>query len=453
MLKRNDFASRSFSVLGAAKSGIAAANVLARLGADVLLSDKKSEHEMASLAGQLDARVKLTFGKNEVRPGDIVVISPGIAPHTSAFAEASELGSAVWSEVELFYRLCPAPIVAITGTDGKSTTTELIAHLLRVANPDVRVGGNIGNPLCGELETISSTTLVVAEISCFQLVTIAEFRPYVAVFTNIADDHAYYHGSHEAYQEAKRRLYENMGAGDFLVLNADDAAIASWPIDVPARQIHFSRRRAVEGGLYFKNDRFVSDVEGSSTVIATRSDLPLPGDHNVENALAALAVTRVFGMEVDRVRAQLRTFRGLPHRIESVGTVDGVLYVNDSKATNPHSVIAALQSVEGSLILLAGGADKNTDFGELADELVGRARLAVLFGETKEKLRQAIAGRVPTQLVHDLREAVQLAHSQATSGETVLLSPACSSFDQFRSFEHRGDCFVEYVRELGALGS
>lgn len=436
-----------FSVLGMGKSGVAAANLLAQRGYDVLIAEHRSVKEVAQELRQLDQRVRAICGTNDTRPGDIVVISPGISPHSDAFLAAERSSRELWSEIELFYRLCPAPIVAVTGTDGKSTTTALIGHLFNAQLPHVFVGGNIGNALCEGLDELTPESWVVAEVSCFQLTTIRQFRPRVAVFTNIAEDHTTYHGSHQAYIEAKQRLYENMGQGDSVVINARDAITAAWTTPAAVRRVDYHSEQRVAGGIYLEGSSIVSEIGGEARVLADRRDLPLPGRHNLENALAALAAAELCGLKRDVLRGCLRQFVGLPHRLQAVATIDGVHYLNDSKATNPHAAIAALKTFATPVLLLAGGADKRSDYRELADHVRRHVKLAILFGETRQQLRDAFEG-VSTILARDLADAVRIAHRQARKGDTVLLSPACASFDMFRSFEHRGDRFVELVKAL-----
>lgn len=438
-----------FSVIGIARSGIAAANALVRRGHDVLLSDPKSEEQLGAALASVDPKVRVVTGKNEIREGDIVIISPGVRPGSPTFQTAHELGRAVWSDVELFWRLSPAPILAVTGTDGKSTTTALLGAMVEAAGRPVFVGGNIGIALCGGLDDLTPEHIVVAEVSCFQLVHCPTLRPRVAVFTNIAEDHIDYHGSFEAYQAAKRQLAASMTTDDTIVWNADDRHLVAWDWPSAPRRWRFSRRAHVAPGLHVDADGVVqyAPSEAAMRPLIAADAIRIPGPHNLENAMAAAGAALAFGLPEEAVNEALRTFPGLEHRIEHVAAVEGVDFYNDSKATNPHAALAGLTAFgERPMVVIAGGSEKGSDFTAVGEVLAARARGVVLIGETRERIRDAIPeGRVPVELADDLDTAIAAAHRLAAGEGVVTLCPVCASFDMFRDYEDRGRKFKEAV--------
>ncbi len=435
---------KCFTVVGAGRSGVAAANVLARRGGDVVLVEANPD---AQRPDGLDPRVAFEPGTNRVRPADIAVLSPGIAEVSPVRGQIAVAASETIGEVELFHRLCPAPILAITGTDGKSTVTTMLGAICEASGRPTFVGGNLGNPLCEGLDALTPEHVVVAEISCFQLTTCHQFRPRVAVVTNIAEDHTDYHGSFEGYQAAKRRIWMNMGPADTLIVNADDPYIAQWKLPDAPRVQRFSvggrpAEARLEGGLL----RLL--VDGEIVDLMRRDELNLLGLHNVANALAAASAAVAFGIDPQVARRALLAYQPLPHRMALVGSFGGVRWIDDSKATNPNAASAALRAVEGDLVLLAGGSSKDTDFSEFGALVRDKTRAAVLFGQTRHQLAAAIGDEHPLAVVETLGEAVAMAQTIAKPGDTVLLSPACASFDQFKSYAHRGDVFAGLVRAL-----
>ena len=447
-------AGRSFSVVGAGKSGLAAANLLARHGADVLLVEQRDVPRPESL----DARVAFRAGTNDIRPGDVAVLSPGIPEVSPLRASYAKQASEVIGEIELFQRLLPPsiPILAVTGTDGKSTVTTMLGEIIAAAGRPTFVGGNLGNPLCDDLDRLGEDHVVVAEVSCFQLTTCRDFRPRVAVVTNIAEDHTDYHGSFAAYQAAKRLIWRAMTADDVLVLNRDDAHIATWTLprgpDAPRLRWfslidHDADARVVPTD---DGDRIeVRAPSGERLYIMMRAELPLLGRHNVANALAAAQMAVDFGISPAVVRAALAVYRPLPHRLAKVGTVDGVTWVDDSKATSPNAATAGLLAMETPVVMMLGGSSKDADFRPLAAIVRERTRAAVCFGATREAIAVAL-GDHPKIVAPTLAEAVAAARSLAQPGDTVLLSPACASFDEFKGYAHRGEVFSALVRGYGA---
>lgn len=470
-------AGRSFSVVGAGKSGLAAANLLARHGGDVLLVEQRAD---ATRPEALDARVAFRAGSNDVRPGDVAVLSPGIPEVSPLRAQIAAQASDVIGEIELFYQLLPAaiPVLAVTGTDGKSTVTTMLGDIIAASGRPTFVGGNLGNPLCDDLDRLTPEHAVVAEVSCFQLTTCRDFRPRVAVVTNIAPDHTDYHGSFAAYQAAKRLIWRAMTEDDVLVINGDDAHIAAWTLptrptirrfslvdpEADARvvttpeglrlEVRNARSRADARSAEGSVDRSAEgSAEGSAggagngrSYIMMRHELPLLGRHNVQNALAAAQMAVDIGISPAIVRQALSAYRPLPHRLAIVGTFDGVTWVDDSKATSPNAASAGLNAMETPVVMMLGGSSKDADFSDLAALVRRKTRAVVCFGATREAIAAAI-GDHPKAVVATLPEAIAAAKGFAKTGDTVLFSPACASFDQFRGYAHRGEVFTQLVTE------
>ena len=467
-----------FTVVGAARSGLAAANALALHGADVRLVDAKPGLPRPA---SLHAAAAFQAGTNLPRPGDRAVLSPGIKETSPVRGEIASAAREVLGEIELFYRLAPpdVPLVAITGTDGKSTTTTMLGAIVRAAGRRAWVGGNLGNPLCealaespegppiharqprdpGAAGDTALPPIVVAEVSGFQLTTTVHFRPNAAVVTGIAVDHTDYHGGFDAYQAAKRRVFARMEAPDVLLVRGDDPHIAAWtlPQGLPIRRFApgpqapaaASQAPGLDAYQDADGDLYVTTAAGPQRLMG-RDELPLLGVHNVANALAAAQAAVALGLPVEAARHALVAYEPLPHRLRPVATVGGVLWVNDSKATNPNAAGAGLHALaaEHPVVLLAGGSDKRADFSDLGALIRQRTKAAVLFGQTRDQLAQAIGPRHSVTLVDDLTAAVAAAQALAAPGDAVLLSPACASYDQFRSFEHRGEVFEALVRDL-----
>ena len=434
--------SNRFSILGLARSGIAVANYLAGQGVDVLASDAKPLHKLP--LDQLAESVEVRGGENAVREGDVVVISPGIKPDSTVCRMAHEKGLEVISDIELFYRLCPCPIVAITGTDGKSTTTALIGDLLRAAGYSVFVGGNIGHACMNGLAQLTAESVAVLEVSCFQLVHCPTLRPRVAVVTNIAEDHVEYHGSMKAYIEAKKSVFANMGEGDLLVLNGSDPEVQNWEA---GEKVETQRFGWDEGMNAWSDKRWLYMSEASDEALDL-SSVKLPGLHNVENMMAALlAVTGRFA-KLEEVLEATRAFAGLEHRMEYVTHIGAVAFYNDSKATNPHAAEAVLNAFEEPFVMLAGGHDKGSDYEELGRLIAAKTKGMVAYGATRERLAAAIPEGHPVRIVEHLSEAVELGFALAGGSGRVILAPATSSFDQFDDYEHRGRVFKDLVITL-----
>lgn len=446
-------------VVGMARSGVAAAEVLAGGGASkITITDRKPEGELQEALIKLKRypQIKIVAGDHpsDLVTADLSVIikSPGVPPNLEIFKKAEKLGIPIRSEIELAYHFLRAPLVGITGTNGKTTTTALVAEMLKKARFDpVEAAGNIGNPLSGLVGKFSAQGLIVAELSSFQLENICHFRPFVAVWLNFAEDHLDYHGNLERYFQAKSRIFENQVASDYAVLNADDHAVAGLAGKYKATVLWFGRKPVssgcgVDGGLIK-----LYNGEANPVNICSVSELALPGEHNLENALAAATAAWAAGADPESIGLVLQTFKAIEHRLELVRTFNGVDYINDSKGTNPGATIKALSSFPGKkIVLIAGGKEKGADFTELAEVIRREVRLLVLLGETKDKIAKAVdkTGFDHYRFVATLEEAVYLAAHEAKKGDVVMLSPACASWDMFNDYEERGKKFKESVSQM-----
>ncbi len=444
-------------VVGMARSGMAAVDLLSKSGAaGITVTDQKHPALLDAELARLERypAVTVVSGGNPpelVTPGlSLVIKSPGVPPDLELFKRAEELAVPVISEVELAYTFIKAPLVGVTGTNGKTTVTALVTAMLKEARlGPVVSAGNIGNPLSGVISEVSAQGTIVAELSSFQLENIRHLRPSVAVFLNFAEDHIDYHGSIEKYFQAKVRIFENQGEGDYAVLNAADQKVASLKDTLKGSVLWFNRGPVVTGVGLEKGLVTLYNGNESPLEICPLSEIALPGGHNIENALAAAAAAWAAGADLQSIGSVLRTFKAIEHRLEHVASIDGVDYINDSKGTNPGATIKALQAFPGrKKILIAGGKEKGSDFSELAALLPREIRLLILLGETKDRLAEAAekAGFSSYIKVDSLEEAVSAARVEAKDGELVLLSPACASWDMFTDYEARGSLFKQLVR-------
>jgi UDP-N-acetylmuramoylalanine--D-glutamate ligase len=429
------------AVWGAARSGIAAANALVELGATVVLSDTRARDQL-DLTG-LSPQVEVVGGGNVVAGAQFVVPSPGIPPSAPVFEAARAAGATLVGEVEFAAGLAEAPLVAITGTDGKSTTTEMIGAVCRAAGRPTVVGGNIGIPLSQDVRSVGADGVVVAEISAFQLWSCGWFRPQVAVITNVAPDHTdYFAGDWDAYVAAKARVLRDQQPGDTAVLRGDDTIVAAMETRPGVARVTFGPRPEFDWGW-----DGTSLLRRGVPVLASES-LAVKGRHNVCNALATLATGEALGLPLEAMLAALRDFRGLPHRMEHIRTRFGVAFIDDSKATNPHAARVGLCSLSTPYVAIVGGYDKGLDQADLVAELVAHARAVVVIGGTAARTAAEIGGRVRTVVAQTMTEAVEAAAAEARSGDAVVLSPAASSFDLYRDYHQRGQLFQAAVRAL-----
>jgi UDP-N-acetylmuramoylalanine--D-glutamate ligase len=446
-----DLQGKRVLVVGLARTGVTVSLFSAGYGAVVTAVDEKPEAELAETAARLHAAgVKLELGAHVLASflaQDLIVVSPGVPANLPALELARAKGIPVWSEIELAWRFLRGKLVAITGSNGKTTTTSLVAHILKTAGVPTLVGGNIGTPLLALVESSTDSSVTVAEISSFQLETIQDFRPEVGVLLNLTPDHLDRHESFEAYAAAKMRLFENQLDRDAAVLNADDPEITKR---MPSRPhiYWFSRQKRVAEGAFLRDGEIVFRADGAETVVARQREIPLRGDHNLENVLAACAAAYLAGAPAAAIAAGVKTFRAVEHRLEFVAEVGGVEFYNDSKATNVDATLKAIEAFPGPLIVILGGKDKGSPYTPLVEPLRQRARLALLIGAAADKIAADLGDALPFEKVGTLERAVKRATELARPGDVVLLAPACSSFDQFENYEHRGRVFKELVAHL-----
>ncbi|MBQ8682738.1 MAG: UDP-N-acetylmuramoyl-L-alanine--D-glutamate ligase [Selenomonadales bacterium] len=450
-----DFQDKQILVVGAGISGIAVAEILAGKGASVTLNDNKQEQDLlhdVTPARNAGVRIALGYQDNTLLDNiDLMVISPGVPPAIPLVREAEARQILVISEIEVAYQLCQAPIVAVTGTNGKTTTTTLLGELMKTANDDVVVGGNIGMALSKETEAVSEGGVVVAEISSFQLERVRDFCPKVAAILNVTPDHIDRHGSVDNYRLTKERIFAQQTKDDYVVLNYDEPVVRDMAERAPSTVFYFSRQAELTNGMFVKDGAIVLNWNGETTAVCPLADLQIKGNHNVENALAACSVAFLAGVKAEAMHAVLANFGGVEHRIEPVRELNGVGYYNDSKATNPESSIKALEAFSDGIVLIAGGHDKMTDLTEFMTKIKERVTHLILIGEAAGRFR-AEAEKMGIESIIDagfsMEEAVKIAHAKAKEGEAVVLSPACSSYDMFNNFEERGREFKRIVHAL-----
>jgi len=442
-----DFQGRKVAVVGLASSGLAAAELLVSQGAAVIAVDAKPLEQLPGAAQAL-ARMGVPFrpqSPEALAGAECVVISPGVPAGLEILDEARRRGVPVIGEVELAFRFLQGEIIGITGSNGKTTTTALVGHLLQQCGIPAQVGGNIGTvPASAMVRSSRPGQWNVLELSSFQLETIQRFRARIGVALNVTEDHLDRHGSFERYAAAKARLFENQTAEDWAVLNADDPVTRGYATMTAARTLWFSLTRRVEPGAWLEQGILMLGGEP----LLPASDVPLRGRHNLENILAGSLAAFLAGAPASGIAAAIRTFRAVEHRLEYVDTIRGVAYYNDSKATNVSSAVKAVEALQGPLWIILGGKDKGGSYAPLAEALRNKARAALLIGQAAPLIARALEGLMPVVPCGTLEAAVAFAAENARPGDTVLLAPACASFDQFENYEHRGRVFKQLVARL-----
>lgn len=438
-------------VLGLGLSGVAASRLLLARGIEVVASDRREGAELGldGLVGAAGVTLDLGQSHPELPAGiDLVVTSPGVALDHPVLAAAGRKGIAVVGEIELAFAYLEGSVVAVTGSNGKSTTTAMAGALLAGADVPVEVCGNIGRPLSAVVDGAPGRTFVV-ELSSFQLETIARFRPRAAALLNISPDHLDRHGSLAAYLAAKQRVFLNQTPEDVAVLNAEEPEVAASATRGHKR--FFARFAAVADGCRLAGDRVVERGPDGESVLFATDDVPLPGPHNLENAMAAALLARAAGAAPETIAPALRGFKGLPHRVERVGELAGIPYYDDSKGTNVAATARSLEGfADGSVHVILGGRNKGADFAYLREIVTRKVRRAYLIGESASALERSLAGSVELERSETMERALEAAAASARAGEVVLLSPACASFDQFRDYVDRGERFQSWVRARAA---
>jgi UDP-N-acetylmuramoylalanine--D-glutamate ligase len=457
-----DLNNKRVLVVGLGKSGVASALFLKAHGALVTVSDTKSGDELRNeIPVLLDHGITVEtggHGDRTFRGQDLIVVSPGVPVDAPPLVQARALGEAVIGEIELAAQFLPGPIVAITGSNGKTTTTTLTGEIMTAAGFPALVGGNIGTPAILLAERARAESVIVLEISSFQLETIQTFRPKVAVVLNVTPDHLDRHRSFEAYVDAKSRIFENQQASDFAVLNADDPTCVAMGSRTRARLYWFSRQKEVQPGAWVRDGNIVfRDAAGQQPEIMQVSEIPLKGAHNLENVLAAVCAGALMGCAPDKIRQAVHDFKAVEHRLEFVATIGGVDYYNDSKATNVDATIKALESFPANIHLILGGKDKGSDYTVLNHLLRQRVKRVYTIGAAAAKIESQIVSSSETSgkgggpevvRADTLENAIRRANAVAQPGDVVLLAPACASFDQFKNYEQRGQAFKDIVRGL-----
>ena len=442
-------------VFGSGKSGIGAADLLGQVGACPLIYDgnaeidkeavlHKTEHvkEMEIYAGELPGEVQKSL--------DLVVLSPGVPTDLPLVKSFYEQGLPVWGEVELAYRIGKGRVLAITGTNGKTTTTALLGKIMSDAEDSVFVVGNIGTPYTSKALEMKENSTTVAEISSFQLETIEKFAPEVSAILNITEDHLNRHHTMEEYIRVKELIVKNQTRENYCILNYEDEVLREFGKHIVPKTVYFSSARKLEEGIYLDGDQIILKTEKEEISVVRTGELKLLGTHNFENVMAAVAMAYYAGVPMESIRRSICEFTAVEHRIEYVTKKNGVVYYNDSKGTNPDAAIKGIQAMNRPTLLIGGGYDKGSSYDEWLNSFDGKVRCLVLIGQTKEKIRDAAdrLGVCPCILCEDLEEAVKVCAEKANPGDAVLLSPACASWGQFDNYEQRGDMFKEYVKNL-----
>jgi len=445
---------KKVTVVGLGTSGLEAAIFSQERKASVKVTDKNDNPEIRKRYAKLEEKgieCELARHTEEFMEGtELLVVSPGVDNNSLPIRWAEERKIPVISEIELGYQFCEGKIVAVSGTNGKSTVTSIIGEIIKKAGKNVFVCGNIGTPFTSIASSVTKDDIVVLEISSFQLERIERFRPHVAVMLNITEDHLDRYSNFNEYVSAKLRLFANQSNTDYAIVNYDQSKLKALDKAVNSNLLYFTKHKLPKehGGAYVENNELVVRKDGRFIWFAAKDSLSLSGEHNLENALASGLAAFILGIEPDIIKDVLYNFKGLSHRFESVDTINGIRFVDDSKATNVDSARRAIQSSPKGIILIAGGKDKGGDYKILAKLLKEKVRSILLIGEASQRIRDALSNTVEIALADNLNKAVKTAFKMAKRGETVLLSPMCSSFDMFKDYKERGDLFRRAVEEL-----
>ena len=447
-----DLTNKKVAVIGVGKTGLATARFLAGQRARIVLTDEKPVEAWGDTLGaltQLGADLTVApYGTEVLVDAELVIPSPGVYPSNPILQEALRRRIPIISELELAFRFLETPLIAITGTNGKTTVTTLIGEILAAAGKKVFVGGNIGTPLIGYVDAPQDADWAIVEVSTFQLQWARDFHPHIAILLNTTFDHIDYHGTFEAYRRIKESVFARQTGGDVAILNADEESTAGLRGRLAARTELFSSQGAFDRGMFVDGERLLRVSPQGEREEYPLGMIHLPGRHNIENVMAAILAARECGCTSSEIIGAVGGFRGIAHRIEYVGEKDGVRFYDDSKGTNVGAVLRALESFSSPVVLLLGGRDKEGDFETLIPLIRKRVRAMVLFGEAREKINGRIGGTVATTLAATLGEGFEAARKIAAPGDVVLLSPGCASFDEFTDYKARGRQFQELVRRL-----
>lgn len=451
-----DLGNKTVLVAGTGISGMGAMELLVKTDAELILYDGNTELTVEGIQAKLpetDKKIEIIIGElteNVIKKIDIAVLSPGIPTDVPFVNQMRDAGVLIWGELELADQFAKGSVVAITGTNGKTTTTTLVGEILKNHFDDVFVVGNIGTAYAGVALDTTENSQVVAETSSFQLETIDEFHPIVSAILNLTPDHLNRHHTMEGYVEAKKNIMKNQTADDYVILNYDDPLTRAIGEKAVPQVIYFSSTQILENGYYFHDRKIYYAENGETEIICSANGLKILGLHNMENIMAAVAMARCINVPMDKIRETITSFMGVEHRIEYVTEKQGVSYYNDSKGTNPDAAIKAIQAMVRPTILIGGGYDKDSTYDEWIEAFDGKVRYLVLMGETANKIAECARrhGFHEIIMVESLEEAVKVSASKAENGDAVLLSPACASWDMFKSYEVRGRMFKEFVHQL-----
>lgn len=439
-------------LIGLAKTGVSTIKYLSKMGSNVVVNDIKTKEDLKEILEDLKEieNIEYILGKHieNIENIDLVVVSPGV-PLDLPFIKNIKEKVEIIGEVELSYRLSSLPkIIGITGTNGKTTTTSLVSSIFKEAKEDVFTVGNIGNPVIDTVDVATKESVLVTELSSFQLESIDTYKPHISAILNFSEDHLNRHHTMEEYIKAKCNIYKNQDENDYLILNYDDILVRNLR-DTKAKKIYFSCDSILEKGVYLdENEDIIINIDKKINLM-NKNELKIRGKHNVQNAMAGIAISYIYGIDVSIIKNALKNFSGVEHRQELVKNINGITFINDSKATNPDSSIKAINSYE-NIILIAGGMDKENDFENLLENAKGRVKSLVLLGETSQKIKDLALkkGFDDVNIVANMKEAVSMSYEKANEGDIVLLSPACASWDMYKSFEVRGRDFKENVNSL-----
>lgn len=450
-----DLKNKTVLVAGTGISGIGAAGLLMKTDADLILYDGNTELTVEGIQAKLPEKkdIKIIIGEltdEIIRALDIAVLSPGIPTDVDFVSRMRNAGVLIWGELELADQFAKGTVLAITGTNGKTTTTTLVGEILENYYSEVHVVGNIGTSYAGAALNTTDNGYVVAETSSFQLETVDEFHPKVSAILNLTPDHLNRHHTMEGYVNAKKNIMKNQTAEDFVILNYDDPLTRAIGETAVPQVIYFSSTQVLENGYYFHDRKIYYAKDGELEVICSAGGLKILGLHNMENIMAAVAMARCVGVPMEKIRETITTFMGVEHRIEYVTEKQGVSYYNDSKGTNPDAAIKAVQAMVRPTLLIGGGYDKQSAYDEWIEAFDGKVRYLVLLGETANKIAECARrhGFENIIMTESLEEAVKVCSQKAERGDAVLLSPACASWDMFKSYEERGRMFKEFVHKL-----
>ena len=446
---------KNYLIVGAGRSGIAAGKMLSQLGEDFTVYDSNKDLDTVKVSSQIsdDKNISFLLGEvtaDDIKGFDICVVSPGVPLDTPVMKTVAECNIPVYSEIELAYLYDKGSIIAITGTNGKTTTTSLVYEIMRDYDRDTLLVGNIEIPYTGLALTSKKGGTTVAEISSFQLETMITFRPKVSAILNITPDHLDRHKTMENYADIKKSIAKNQTENDFCVLNSEDPYLKDFGKDLNCKAVYFSAYRELENGWYYKNGTIYEAANGYSEAFINVDETNLVGLHNYENIMAAAAMTKSYGVPDDIIRNAIRKFRAVEHRIEYVATKKGVKYYNDSKGTNTDAAIKAIDAMPGTTVLIGGGYDKDADFSQWVSHFPGKVRKLVLIGQTAEKIAKTCDGINFSDycFADSLEEAIKICAETAQEGDCCLLSPACASWGMFKCYQQRGDMFKDYVKAL-----